>query len=393
MVLLAFARQRPKLHTSNAESQDNNSPSVESIVLVSYSSVLFRPESGPESDVMSTGVTATRAGSVLDKPLHQLTEEDLSQVTREDCRRFLKEKGMRRPSWNKCQAIQQVISLKSLLEPPPNPASAAAAPPKASTPPRASTNDATSNSCSSLKELTPAEADASLSACDGSLNRPTTGPFRSNPSRELECRQSVDDNKAVSPRSTDATDLSARKMTIFYSGKVNVYDEVPADRARNIMHIAASPIQFSRNEPTGGYSAGWATPSHLSHSNLKFNVIPPHALISQSMTTGKMTDYIQQIRKGNVLHEPDVEGQTNRQVSLQRYREKKKDRGRFKSKRKIGSSSGLEMYLNHQISVNGQSSGSSTSSPSQPGQPHTLSSLLENQLENPGLSVDLNDKA
>ncbi|CAN1233007.1 Protein TIFY 4B [Linum perenne] len=65
----------------------------------------------------SSGDTPSR--SPLDKPLHLLTEDDISQLTREDCRRFLKEKGMRRPSWNKSQAIQQVISLKTLLEPPP----------------------------------------------------------------------------------------------------------------------------------------------------------------------------------------------------------------------------------------------------------------------------------
>ncbi|MBA0619656.1 hypothetical protein Godav_005474, partial [Gossypium davidsonii] len=63
---------------------------------------------------MSPGETVSP--SPLDKPLNQLTEDDISQVTREDCRRYLKEKGMRRPSWNKSQAIQQVISLKTLLE-------------------------------------------------------------------------------------------------------------------------------------------------------------------------------------------------------------------------------------------------------------------------------------
>lgn len=92
--------------------------------------------------------------SLLEKPLSLLTEEDIAQITREECRRFLKERGssllpfislpfsalffyfppsksrgvsrllyatcdgtgMRRPSWNKSQAIQQVISLKALLE-------------------------------------------------------------------------------------------------------------------------------------------------------------------------------------------------------------------------------------------------------------------------------------
>ncbi|KAM7527220.1 hypothetical protein LguiB_030630 [Lonicera macranthoides] len=68
----------------------------------------------PESDAMPPEETVSK--SPLDKPLHLLTEEDISQLTREDCRRYLKEKGMRRPSWNKSQAIQQVISLKTLLE-------------------------------------------------------------------------------------------------------------------------------------------------------------------------------------------------------------------------------------------------------------------------------------
>ncbi|KAI3979800.1 hypothetical protein MKX01_013895, partial [Papaver californicum] len=76
---------------------------------------------------MKPGET-TLIRSTLDKPLQQLTEDDISQLTREDCRRYLIEKklfffcpymyssGMRRPSWNKSQAIEQVISLKSLLE-------------------------------------------------------------------------------------------------------------------------------------------------------------------------------------------------------------------------------------------------------------------------------------
>ena len=40
---------------------------------------------------MSAGTTAFR--SILDKPLNQLTEDDISQLTREDCRKYLKEKG------------------------------------------------------------------------------------------------------------------------------------------------------------------------------------------------------------------------------------------------------------------------------------------------------------
>lgn len=36
----------------------------------------------------------TVSRSPLYKPLHLLTEDDISQLTREDCRRFLKEKGL-----------------------------------------------------------------------------------------------------------------------------------------------------------------------------------------------------------------------------------------------------------------------------------------------------------
>jgi hypothetical protein len=40
---------------------------------------------------MDVGVTTAK--SILEKPLKLLTEEDISQLTREDCRKFLKEKG------------------------------------------------------------------------------------------------------------------------------------------------------------------------------------------------------------------------------------------------------------------------------------------------------------
>lgn len=51
----------------------------------------------PESGSATTNAAETAARSPLDKPLSQLTEEDIAQLTREDCRRFLKEKGLLPP--------------------------------------------------------------------------------------------------------------------------------------------------------------------------------------------------------------------------------------------------------------------------------------------------------
>ncbi|GBG65039.1 hypothetical protein CBR_g49108 [Chara braunii] len=53
-----------------------------------------------------------RAG---EKPLEELTDVDIQQLTREECRKYLKQKGMRKPSWNKAHVTQQLLSLKTIL--------------------------------------------------------------------------------------------------------------------------------------------------------------------------------------------------------------------------------------------------------------------------------------
>ncbi|KAK9146593.1 hypothetical protein Sjap_006496 [Stephania japonica] len=109
-------------------------------------------------------------------------------------------------------------------------------------------------------------------------------------------------------------------------------------------------------------------------------------------------DNSQQYREEGMLStEVDPECPARREVSLQRYLEKRKDRGRFKCKKKVGTScSSLEMYLNHQNrgqNLNEQSSRSSTSSPTQPRQLHATSNdnLIDDRAKTIGLSVDLND--
>ncbi|KAK9664309.1 hypothetical protein RND81_14G032600 [Saponaria officinalis] len=353
---------------------------------------------------MNGGVTAAAAAakSVLHKPLHELTEDDISQLTREDCRRFLKEKGMRRPSWNKSQAIQQVICLKSLLEPsPPN----AGAKPlfRPPLPPPLPLNSATTNntvtvnssSFSSVKELSPAEAEESVTALE---DRFPEGPSSVGVSREGECR--ADDIECSRDRCEDTSKSQFDQMTIFYSGRVNVYEGVPVDKqARTIMHLAASPIQFSQDERSGENLANLNSRCQLPSKSVKLNLATPDAPISQSMLPGKISDHVYYRAEGNNLQEQDVESQTNRQVSLQRYFDKRKDRGKSKMKRKIGTSStGLEMYLNHQMKVplpiiSTHNSEAKTSAASQLGPPQTSHETRETQLKSPGLSVDLNDKA
>lgn len=59
-----------------------------------------------------------------------------------------------------------------------------------------------SNSSSSVKELSPADADGSVSALgeDGGPNQPA-GTSSSEPTREAECRPTAIDSKVVSVRS------------------------------------------------------------------------------------------------------------------------------------------------------------------------------------------------
>ncbi|KAJ0734874.1 putative transcription factor TIFY family [Helianthus annuus] len=261
--------------------------------------------------------TTTAAASPLDKPLHQLTEDDISQLTREDCRRFLKQKGMRRPSWNKSQAIQQVIMLKALLEPSPDSDDGG----------RklyiASRNQ--KSPAAPVQKGTSAETEISVSAEE-------SVPGHRNDTEKCDA---LGDNDSAPPpptRISGGSEETKGQMTIFYSGKVNVYDDVPADKAQALFQLAASPLQFPLEYPYDG--------NMLQAPNI--NVGP---VVSPVLQTVRVTDnYRLHKEEGSVLREDNsAEGSASRKASVQRYLEKK----RFKSKRKAGAT--FDVYANHQI--------------------------------------------
>ncbi|KAG6785876.1 hypothetical protein POTOM_007467 [Populus tomentosa] len=342
---------------------------------------------------MQPGETVSR--SALDKPLHQLTEDDISQLTREDCRRYLKEKGMRRPSWNKSQAIQQVISLKTLLETTPeteSPRRRLYIPPP-DNPPRVRFSTAPANSSVSVRGES---ADAPILVSAEELV-PSRQPDPPNPVVPADHPPPVfvaaTENDSVSPRTTGAAKESAGQMTIFYCGKVNVYDNVPRDKAQVIMHLAASPFAPPQEASSNVIPALWPIPCQLETPGVKAT---PNStvVIFPNLPTGADDGQLPQ-EESNIAREDNL-GSTSRKASLQRYLEKKKDR--LKNKRKVAmTSASVDIYLNHrvgdQISNDHWNLNDACSSP-QPRPPQTPNrcNSIDNLAKNGSLSADLNEK-
>ncbi|XP_042018407.1 protein TIFY 4B-like isoform X1 [Salvia splendens] len=286
----------------------------------------------------------TAAKSPLDKPLHLLTEDDIAQVTREDCRRYLKEKGMRRPSWNKSQAIQQVIMLKTLLETTPD--SDAAGARKRLRISRPDNTDSSSNvALESVPRGTIGDAENSLSAEETTphsvkdLDKPDF-------SGGLSSSFAAGNDESTQPRTPGSTNMPIGQMTIFYCGKVNVYDDVPADKVQALMHIAASPLRFPDEHPVDG-AAGLqplpCIPKTVSSARQDSAVL--------MLPTVKMNESTRLPGEENKLlqEETPMEGPSTRKASVQRYLEKRKDR--FKSKGKAGMAlcASLNDYINHRM--------------------------------------------
>ncbi|XP_073142866.1 protein TIFY 4B-like isoform X4 [Henckelia pumila] len=269
------------------------------------------PESGSE---------VAAAKSPLDKPLQQLTEDDIAQVTREDCRRYLKEKGMRRPSWNKSQAIQQVIMLKALLETPADCESDFRKKLRISRPNKLHDDKIVSES---VPQETCRDADSALA------------PYRRKDLDKADASggfAAADDSSAPS-RTTVSTKMTVGQMTIFYSGEVNVYEDVPLNKAQEIMHIAASPILFPQEHPVEGtvlmQSSPWFSKAVKAQACPDYNVI--HLPSVQTVKTSDSSRFLGE-ESNTPREENPVEGSLTRKASVQRYLEKKKDSEGLKSR-------------------------------------------------------------
>ncbi|XP_055832549.1 protein TIFY 4B-like isoform X2 [Solanum dulcamara] len=319
----------------------------------------------------------TVSKSPLDKPLYQLTDDDISQLTREDCRRYLKQKGMRKPSWNKSQAIQQVISLKALLETTPD------------------------TDAGTRKKLHIPRTDTHVQRGKNTYGEPSVPvPDGRNQQDKPDISSHIIalpvtavDNSAPL-RTIGSADTPVGQMTIFYSGKVNVYDDVPADKAQTIMCLASSPLCVSSETPSNATVAARHSACCLQAAITKLR--PDTDMVPTIQTVKKSEVSRIPVEESNSLYDDNpVESPASRKAaSVQRYLEKRKERFKWKRKGEITSSASLDIYLNDQI-------GTRTPSDCASGAdlcftrhiaPTGSSPIQDNIQKNPTFSSGLNDR-
>ncbi|KAJ3673302.1 hypothetical protein LUZ60_006676 [Juncus effusus] len=342
---------------------------------------------------MSGGEAAGSSRSPLEKPLADLTEEDIAQVTREDCRRFLKERGMRRPSWNKSQAIQQVISLKALLEGRPG----AGDPPVASflihtkSPSRILPTPSHDDPAPSVPYLEKKETSGGGSP--PSQTEPSPYRRRDPPPPQIfsgggnpspPCRT----NNASPPETTRSVkETVTNQLTIVYDGRINVYDGVSSDKAKVIMQLAANPDNFDSLLSTSRFPSSFIRPSGLTQP------IPPVSDNFPSSPSGALKfprvskESAEELSRSQ--REAELDCPTSRKASLQRYFEKRKDR--FKGKAILGAPCQSTMdliYVNQKIRSQSNELRINNSQQIRPPQTPT-----QNQSEKVCFSFDLNDDA
>ncbi|CAH9093657.1 unnamed protein product [Cuscuta europaea] len=292
----------------------------------------------PASDVMLPGDAASK--SPLDKPLHQLTEDDISQLTREDCRRYLKEKGMRRPSWNKSQAIQQVISLKALLEPSSDSDVGGSKLLRISPP-----DTANNNKAARVPQVVVPDAEASESTEEAVWNR-KKDTEKPNVSGDPAAPPAAAVNMSTPSRISGSADIMVGQMTIFYCGKVNVYDDVPADKVQAIMHLAGSPPHVPPD------CSAQRLVSQLHPANVEVGQDSP-AVFLPPMQTGKKKVRTPVCKWKITVHFMKIIMLKGQEVGKHPYRDtlRRERTGRFRNKRKsvMPSSPRLDIYVKPQM--------------------------------------------
>lgn len=209
----------------------------------------------------------------------------------------------------------------------------------------------------------------------------------------------VDGGDSSPPRIAGAPNGPLEQMTIFYCGKVNVYDDVPPDKAQALMQLAASPLQVPLEVPFDGITARRPLPCHLQAAIGKVGPDSPFLSFPTSQPVN-MSDNCWPNREesGAYREENAAEGPGSRKASVQRYLEKRKDR--FKSKRKVATppSGSLDVYLNPQMgnhTHNERSNRSDACSSPQirpPNTPPRSSSADDHMVKSTNFPAGLNDK-
>ncbi|KAL6506843.1 TIFY [Orobanche hederae] len=95
------------------------------------------------------------------------------------------------------------------------------------------------------------DAKISVSA-ERSMPHHVENPNKPDSSGVLSGRLAAANDESAQPRAIQTTNNAAGQMTIIYGGKANVYDGIPTDKARTILHIAASPLEFPEEQLNDG---------------------------------------------------------------------------------------------------------------------------------------------
>ncbi|CAM6072632.1 unnamed protein product [Sphagnum tenellum] len=262
--------------------------------------------------------------NALKKPLEELTDADILQLTREDCRRYLKERGgMQMPSWNKQQAVKQVFSPRH--SPDPRGEDEKPAKREYTHVPRHIPSPSLAEWERGFNDVVRGHMRTSLLA--NSLQAPRVVPNTA--SQMSSFGEEAQRSAQPSPKHVGAgvdSHLSLRvpamqqnqpvaghgrtaQLTIFYAGVVNVYDNISLEKAQAIMMLAGNANSQSSTHTDAPTSVGSSRPFSAPMSGPQPSPASPAPPTTQTTTTA---------------------GVTARKASLARFLEKRKDRARSK---------------------------------------------------------------